>query len=107
MLFRSYIRSVEHKHFYKHGESVKHYKKEDAIETSVVTFDYPVLYKENPDPLYPIRDNINSSIYNKYNSIKPNHVIFGGRLAEYKYLDLDQSMASAISKFNNLMETKQ
>lgn len=100
----SYIRSVEHKHFYKHGESIKHYNKDNDNTTTVVTFDHPVKFEENPDPLYPLRDEKNSIIYNKYNSIKPNNVIFGGRLGEYKYLDLDASMASAITKFNKFMD---
>jgi len=93
-----YLRSIEHRHFYKHGESIKHYagKKEDF--TSVITYDIPATYEENPDPLYPIRNKINSEIYQKYSSIKPSNVTFGGRLGEYKYLDMDQSMASALQK---------
>ena len=99
-----FIRSIEHKHFYKHGESTKHYKSDNNKQKSIVTYDYPVKYEDNPDPFYPIRDDRNSKIYQKYNSIKCDNVIFGGRLGEYKYLDLDATMASAISKFNKLIE---
>lgn len=98
-----YIRSIEHKHFYKHGESTKHYKMQNIQQKTIVTYDYPIKYEENPDPYYPIRDERNSKIYQQYNSIKTNDVIFGGRLGEYKYLDLDATMASAISKLNKIL----
>lgn len=99
-----YIRSVEHKHFYKHGESTKHYTRKNESKISIITYDHPVSFKENPDPFYPIRNEKNSDIYKKYNSIKSSNIIFGGRLGEYKYLDLDATMASAISKCNKFLE---
>ncbi len=93
-----YLRSIEHRHFYKHGESIKHYDSNQENFTSVITYDIPAKYEENPDPFYPIRNKINSEIYQKYSGIKPTNVMFGGRLGEYKYLDMDQSMASALQK---------
>jgi UDP-galactopyranose mutase len=97
-----YIRSIEYRHFYKHGDSVKHYNPnaEPNQELSIVAYDYPIPYKDHPDPLYPIRDDRNSEIYEKYAILKKNqpNLILGGRLGEYKYLDIDQSMASAINK---------
>jgi UDP-galactopyranose mutase len=99
-----YIRSIEYKHFYKRGESIKHYNnqnhKEDSKELSIITYDYPVAYKDNPDPFYPIRNDKNSKTYEKYENLKNNYpnLIFGGRLGEYKYLDIDQSIGSAINK---------
>jgi len=92
------LRSVEHRHFYVHGESTKHCNGEIGSHKSVVTYDIPISYEENPDPLYPIRNKENSETYKKYASIKPSNVIFGGRLGEYKYLDMDQSIASAMQK---------
>ena len=71
-----------------------------------MTYDIPVSYKDNPDPFYPIRDKANSEMYQKYKSIKPSNVIFGGRLGEYKYLDMDQSVASAIQKFKDFTGSK-
>lgn len=95
-----YIRSVEHKHFYRQGP--KHYSQDRS--TTVVSYDYPVSYEENPHPYYPIRDNKNSELYGKYFELKkklPN-VTFGGRLGEYKYLDIDATVASAIAKERSL-----
>lgn len=97
-----YIRSIEYQHFYKNNDLVKHYdlNKPPEKNLSIITYDYPVPYKDHPDPLYPIRDKINSEIYQKYyNLTKLNSkIVVGGRLGEYKYLDIDQSIASAISK---------
>jgi UDP-galactopyranose mutase len=92
------LRSIEHRHFYIHGESTKHYGAASQPFTSVVTYDLPISFKDHPDPLYPIRNKLNSDMYQRYSSIRPRNVLFGGRLGEYKYLDMDQSMASAIQK---------
>lgn len=92
-----HLRSVEHRHFYVRGETQKHYG-ECREHTSVVTYDVPARLDENPEPFYPIRDRSNSELYQRYAAIKPTKVVFGGRLGEYKYLDMDQSMASALQK---------
>jgi UDP-galactopyranose mutase len=101
-----YLRSVEHKYFYKLSHMEKHYTPDIKrwSTPSLVTFDYPVPYAEHREPYYPIRDDINSKLYNKYMELKKNlsHVTFGGRLGEYKYLDIDQTMASAIQKFRSV-----
>lgn len=98
-----YIRTVEHKHFYRRN-SPKH----DLLlenEPTIVSYDYPVPFKEHPEPYYPIRDDRNSALYAKYMELKKNlpDVTFGGRLGEYKYLDIDQTVASAISKVEKLL----
>ena len=92
-----HLRSIEHRHFYLRGESQKHYGS-PSDHRSVVTYDIPAAFSDNPEPFYPIRDKRNSELYQRYASIKPPKVIFGGRLGEYKYLDMDQSMASAMQK---------
>lgn len=92
-----HLRSVEHRHFYVRGESQKHYG-ESREHRSVVTYDVPARLDENPEPFYPVRDRVNSELYQRYAAIKPSKVVFGGRLGEYKYLDMDQSMASALQK---------
>lgn len=95
-----HIRTIENKHFHDRRTN-KHYdpKNFDTSET-VVTYDIPISYKDHPEPYYPIRDDRNSEIYDKYVSIKLNEpdVTFGGRLGEYKYLDIDQTIASALVK---------
>ena len=97
-----FLRSVEHRHFYEHKHS-KHIEIENLVDKtpSVVTYDYPILFEEHPEPFYPIRDETNTIMYEKYYQLKKSDpkIIFGGRLGEYKYLDLDQTIASAMSKF--------
>lgn len=100
-----HIRTIECKHFYDR-RLAKHYDNAgpDSGET-VVTYDIPVSYKDHPEPYYPIRDDRNSEIYNKYLAIKQSEpdVIFGGRLGEYKYLDIDQTIGSAITKARSII----
>jgi UDP-galactopyranose mutase len=98
-----FLRSVEHKHFYK--RTPKH----DTLivgrhEPTVVSYDHPISFKDNPEPYYPIRNEQNSELYARYFNLKKemSNVTFGGRLGEYKYLDIDQTVASAIVKANKL-----
>ena len=84
-----YTRIVEHKHF-EFGKQNK----------TVITTEYP---KSVGEPYYPVNDNINNSIYNKYKELMDNeeNVIFGGRLADYKYYDMHQVVASALNRSKN------
>lgn len=98
-----YIRSIEHKHF--RSSQPKHYNpKAQNNEPTIVSYDYPVPFKEHPEPYYPLRDKQNSDLYSKYFNLKKNYpnILFGGRLGEFKYYDLDQSASSAISKAKKL-----
>lgn len=83
-----YTRTIEHKHF----EGSK-------SDVSWLSFEYPVVYEPGKvDPYYPVNDEKNNLLYQKYKQLAdqtPN-VIFGGRLAEYKYYDMDQVIASAL-----------
>lgn len=100
-----YIRSIEHKHFYNHTSSKNSLLKEKQ-ETTIVSYDHPIPFKDNPEPYYPIRDDRNSELYSRYYEIKSKYlkdVTFGGRLGEYKYLDIDQTVASAITKAERLL----
>lgn len=82
-----YTRRIEHKHF-AFGEQ----------EKTVVTKEYPAAYKKGLEPYYPINDAKNNALYEKYQVLakKEENILFGGRLAEYKYYDMDQTIASAI-----------
>jgi UDP-galactopyranose mutase len=84
-----YTRIIEHKHF-EFGKQNK----------TVITTEYP---KSVGEPYYPVNDNINNSIYNKYKELMDNeeNVIFGGRLADYKYYDMHQVVASALNRSKN------
>ena len=83
-----YTRIIEHKHF-EFGEH----------ENTVITKEYPADYKRGDEPYYPINDKINQETYLKYKKLagQQNKVVFGGRLAEYKYYDMHQVFESAIS----------
>jgi UDP-galactopyranose mutase len=88
-----FTRIVEHKHF-EFGTQ----------PTTVITYEYPQEYLQNEEPYYPINNKINQELYKKYYdlSIKQNYVIFGGRLAEYKYYDMHQIILAAINRANTI-----
>lgn len=90
-----YTRVIEHKHFESFGDDV--YK----IPRTVISEEYSVEYKEGMEPYYPINDENNSAIADKYIDLskKEKDVIFGGRLAEYKYYDMAPVMEKAILKY--------
>ena len=83
-----YTRIIEHKHF-EFGTQPK----------TVITREYPVTWQEGMEPYYPVNDEKNQALYQKYAKLaeKEEHVIFGGRLGEYKYYDRDKVIASAMA----------
>ena len=60
--------------------------------------EYPVTWQEGMEPYYPVNDEKNQALYQKYAKLaeKEENVIFGGRLGEYKYYDMDKVIASAM-----------
>ena len=74
-----YTRIIEHKHF-EFGKQPK----------TVITKEYPEEWKEGDEPYYPVNDDKNNEIFRKYKKLAENekNVIFGGRLADYKYYDM-------------------
>ncbi len=83
-----YTRVIEHKHF--------EFKTDGK---TVITREYPVTWEEGMEPYYPVNDEKNHKLFAKYNELAANEdkVIFGGRLAEYKYYDMDKVIESAMS----------
>ena len=81
-----YTRVIEHKHF-EYGTQ----------EKTVITKEYPADWKEGMEPYYPINDEKNQELYKKYRerADKESNLILGGRLAEYKYYDMDKVIESA------------
>lgn len=92
-----YTRIIEHKHF-EFGKQPK----------TVITKEYPQNSTEGNEPYYPINDIKNNDIYKKYKNLSENipNVIFGGRLAEYKYYDMHQIIASALTSIKNEFNEK-
>lgn len=91
-----YTRIIEHKHF-EFGTQSK----------TVITKEYPQEWKPGTEPFYPINDEKNMLLFKKYQqqAQSEQNVIFGGRLAEYRYYDMHQIIGSALSQikkmFNN------
>lgn len=84
-----YTRCIEHKHFYP------------GLETSgtVITREYSSEWKAGDEPYYPVNDTKNNMLYRKYKKmagVKCPDVIFGGRLGEYKYYDMDMVILRAL-----------
>lgn len=82
-----YTRVIEHKHF-EFGTQ----------PGTVITREYPALWQEGEEPYYPINDEKNEALFGKYQEMakKKPHVIFGGRLGQYRYYDMDKVIAQAL-----------
>ncbi len=82
-----YTRIIEHKHF-EFGNQPK----------TVITKEYPAAYDGINEPYYPINNEVNNQIYQKYKSLadKETKVIFCGRLGEYKYFDMDKVIENTL-----------
>lgn len=89
----AFTRIIEHKHFETFGQAVYDNPK------TVVTKEYPTEWKEGMEPFYPINDTRNNALYLKYKALADSeaNVIFGGRLAEYKYYDMAPIIEKALS----------
>lgn len=81
---KKYTRIIEHKHFECFGDEVEKNPK------TIISKEYSVEWSPGMEPYYPINDDKNSMLYRKYKELadKESNVIFGGRLAEYKYYDM-------------------
>ncbi|WP_196603723.1 UDP-galactopyranose mutase [Pectinatus haikarae] len=83
-----YTRIIEHKHFEFGNQTVTY-----------VTKEYPSSWQRGGEAYYPVNDLSNQELYIKYRALvdREKNVIFGGRLAEYKYYDMDKVIASALT----------
>lgn len=79
-----YTRIIEHKHFEMFGAEI------DSSPKTVISKEYSTEWKDGMEPYYPVNNEKNNALYAKYKSLadKENTVLFGGRLAEYKYYDM-------------------
>ncbi|ASV56069.1 UDP-galactopyranose mutase [Lelliottia jeotgali] len=82
-----FTRIIEHKHF-EFGDQLK----------TVITMEYPKEFEEGDEYYYPVNDTKNNSTFSKYKKLATtlDGFVFGGRLAEYKYYDMHQVIASAL-----------
>ena len=88
-----YTRIIEHKWF----EFGKDDQGNDILKT-VISKEYSSEWKPGDEPYYPVNDEKNGSLYAKYKELaeKETNVVFGGRLGEYRYYDMDAVIASAL-----------
>lgn len=82
-----YTRIIEHKHFTFGTQP-----------GTVITREYPAEWKRGDEPYYPVNDEKNNSLYEAYRKLaeKEKNVLFGGRLGQYRYYDMDKSIAAAL-----------
>lgn len=82
-----YTRIIEHKHF-EYGDQ----------EKTVITKEYPVIWKKGDEPYYPMNDEKNNQLYEKYRNEaeKLDNIIFGGRLGMYRYYDMHHVIEEAL-----------
>ena len=94
-----WTRIIEHKWF----EFGKDEEGNDLPKT-VISREYSSEWKPGDEPYYPVNDERNSALYQQYRELaeKEKKVIFGGRLGEYKYYDMDQVIAAALEKAESL-----
>ena len=85
-----YTRIIEHKHF-EFG----------AQDKTVISYEYPAEWQEGTEPYYPVGDDKNVFLYGRYAALaeaRPD-VLFGGRLGQYKYYDMDKTIRAAFTAF--------
>ncbi len=86
-----YTRIIEHKHF-EFGTQ----------EKTVISYEYPTEWQEGKEPYYPVGDERNLALYDRYAALAETRpdVLFGGRLGQYKYYDMDKVIRAAFTAFN-------
>ncbi len=82
-----YTRIIEHKHF-EFGDG----------KGTIITREYPADWKRGDEPYYPINDQRNNELFQRYNELakKEKNILFGGRLGQYRYYDMDKVIEAAL-----------
>ena len=88
-----YTRIIEHKHF-EFGTQ----------PTTIITREYPTEWRDGAEPYYPVNDTANNELYQRYASLaaKEERILFGGRLGQYKYYDMDKVIAAALEAIGKI-----
>ena len=88
-----YTRIIEHKHF-EFGKQ----------EKTVISREYSSEWSVGMEPYYPVNDEKNNALFKEYKKLaeKEENVIFGGRLGDYKYYDMDKVVAAALDRLEEL-----
>ena len=83
-----YTRIIEHKHF-----------EDSKSDKTIITYEYPKTWTKGEEAYYPVNDDKNSQLYEKYAKLADDEdkIIFGGRLGMYKYMNMDQVIKEALN----------
>ena len=94
-----WTRIIEHKWF-EFGKDADG----KELEKTVISKEYSLEWKPGDEPYYPVNDEKNNELYHKYKTLadKEEKVIFGGRLGEYKYYDMDKVIEVALDTFHHV-----
>lgn len=89
-----FTRTTEHKHFNNKGQP-----------KTIVTWEYPTEFSRDQYPYYPVNTEKNNSLYQKYKKelINCPNIVGGGRLCDFKYLDMDTTLASSLKKATDIL----
>lgn len=95
-----YTRIIEHKHFEMFGAEV------DKCPKTIISKEYSTEWKDGMEPYYPVNDEKNNALYTKYKELadKEEDVIFGGRLAEYKYYDMAPIIEKVLTIYKQILQ---
>jgi UDP-galactopyranose mutase len=90
-----WTRIIEHKWF-TFGKN----SRGEELPQTVISREYSSEWKPGDEPYYPVNDEKNSALYQQYKALaeQEEKIVFGGRLGEYKYYDMDQVIAAALRK---------
>ena len=97
-----YTRIIEHKFFQIENEDVLN------LPFTIISKEYPNSYKIGEERYYAVNDDKNNNLYNRYKEKAEGekNILFGGRLGNYKYFDMDDTIKQAFDDFNKLMNEK-
>lgn len=100
-----WTRIIEHKWFEMISPAEQQKHREEFGNKTVISREYSSEWKPGDEPYYPVNDDKNGQLYAQYKTLAEGekNVIFGGRLGEYKYYDMDQVIAAALEKVEKLL----
>lgn len=102
-----YTRIIEHKHF-EYGQGLGKVAEGNILNKTIISKEYSDTWSKEREPYYPINNEKNNKLYNTYKeySTKNSNVIFGGRLGQYKYYDMDKIVIEALNCVKRELEKK-
>ena len=98
-----YTRVIEHKHFEQGKELGNEVTEGPSVGKTIISREYSDKWDSTKEPYYPINNERNNTLYEKYKALadKDSNIIFGGRLGQYKYYDMDKVIEEALKCVKN------